>query len=167
MWYSNQCFNSQNKDFQLVTSIVEFSASVVNNPTHPSLTVSSSMCGSNPASILLPLPLWNPCPFPQSAVHLYYIISTIIKRLKKKNTGRMSRGDARKESDILELGLNLLNDLINSVLFLCAITSSVCNFLGVETLNYNYSERMTPSRYICGVLDIQTPSTHTNIFRAK
>ena len=42
----------------------------------------------------------------------------------------MSRGDARKESDILELGLNLLNDLINSVLFLCAITSSVCNFLG-------------------------------------
>lgn len=149
------------------TSTVEFSASVVNNPTHPSLTVSSSMCGSNPASILLPLPLWNPCPFPQSAVHLYYIISTIIKRLKKKNTGRMSRGDARKESDILELGLNLLNDLINSVLFLCAITSSVCNFLGVETLNYNYSERMTPSRYICGVLDIQTPSTHTHIFRAK
>lgn len=47
----------------------------------------------------------------------------------------MSRGDARKESDILEWGLNLLNGLISSVYFcVLTITSSLCNFLSVETL---------------------------------
>lgn len=38
----------------------------------------------------------------------------------------MSRGDARKESDILEWELNLLNGLINSVYFcVLTITSSL------------------------------------------
>lgn len=47
----------------------------------------------------------------------------------------MSRGDARKESDILEWGLNLLNGLISSVYFcVLTITSSLCNFQSVETL---------------------------------